>query len=445
MTDDADKIIDMLLSGAAKAGADASDAVVIKSSSHGCSVRLGTLESIERSDDSTIGLRVFIGARNATVSMSSHDENDIPAVIQRAIAMAKIAPEDSYAGIAEPGLLAQDIPDLDLFDDTSKSSEELRELALKAEDAARAVDGISNSDGGHASHSLAEVTLATSNGFLGRYRRSGFGVSVVVLAEKDGRMERDYDFASSVWFEDLPDATEIGTKAATRTLARLGAKRAKTGTFPVIYDNRISASIAGHIASAINGAAVARGTSFLKDKLNEVIAANSVTMTDNPLLKRGLGSSPFDGEGLPRKSRIMINKGKLESWFLDLASARQLALTPQGNARRSGVSPPAPAPCNWIMESGVASREDLISEIKDGFLITEMIGSSVNLITGDYSRGASGFWIEDGAVTFPVTEATIAGNLVEMLKEITPADDPDLSKSTITPSLRVDGMTVAGG
>ena len=447
MTDRFSHLMDMLLERARLAGADGADGIVVGGHGHSVSVRLGEVEAIERSEDYDIGLRVFVGKRSASISTNQLDEGrfdeaSIAELAERAVAMARLAPEDPYAMLATSAQLAQEIPDLDMYDKSSPSAEDLKSRALEAEDAARSVEGITNSEGGSASHDSVDIMLATSNGFSGRYQRSSFGISVMVLSEKDGVMERDYDYTSAVYDEDLKTPQEIGKSAGQRVMERLGAKRPPTGSYPVIYDRRVSSSIAGYIAGAINGASIARGTSFLKDMMGETIASSAITLTDDPLKRRGLGSSPFDGEGLPRQRRVMVEGGVLRGWFLDLASAKQLGLEPTGNCSVGGASP---SPSNWVMEAGSMSRDDLIAEIDEGFLITEMIGSSVSLITGDYSRGASGFWIKGGEVSHPVTEATIAGRLQDMLRSLTPADDLDLSRSMITPSLRVDGMTVAGG
>lgn len=445
MTDNFSTLMDMLLDRARAAGADAADGIVAGGHGHSVSIRLGEVEAVERSEDRDIGLRVFVGKRNASISTSRLDENSITMLAERAVAMAKLAPEDPFAMLAEKDQLATTIPSLDMYDDASPSADELKARALAAEDAARAVKGITNSEGSSASHGVVDVMIATSNGFSGQYKRSSFGVSAMVLSEKNGVMERDYDYSSCVYENDLIDPATIGQNAGERTMKRLGAIRPPTGSFPVIYDNRVSRSIAGHVASAINGSAIARGTSFLKDKMGEAIASSNITLVDDPLRPRGMGSSPFDGEGLARRRRVMVEEGVLKGWFLDLASAAQLGLAPTGNAGRGIGSPPSPGTSNWIMEPGTASPEELIGEIEEGFLVTEMIGSSVSLITGDYSRGASGFWIKDGKISHPVTEATIAGNLADMLMNITLANDLDLTTSTAAPSLRIDGMTVAGG
>ena len=445
MSIDLEQIMSMLLDKARTHGADTADAVVAGGVSEEVSVRLGKLESIERSEDRNIGLRVFVDGRNAIISTASVDAESIDELAARAVAMARLAPQDPYAGCADAHLLATDIPDLDLMDRTVPSSDTLKDLAFAVEDAAQSVKGITNSEGGNASYGTSAVMLATTNGFSASYERSGYGMSTVALAEHDGKMERDYDYSSAVHFEDLKSPEDIGLRAANRTLSRLDARKVKTGDFPVIYDQRVSSSISGHLASAINGASIARGTSFLKDRMGEQITNAAITMTDDPLRPRGAGSSGFDGEGLARRQRIMIENGILKGWFLDLASARQLGLEPTGNASRGTGSPPSPSTSTWIMTAGDVSRDELIAGINEGFLVTELIGSSVSLITGDYSRGASGFWIENGKIAYPVTEGTIAGNLKDMLMTITPADDLDFTRSNITPSLRIDGMTVAGG
>ncbi|MEC8727803.1 MAG: TldD/PmbA family protein [Pseudomonadota bacterium] len=445
MSIDLEHIMSMLLDKARTHGADTADAVVAGGVSEEVSVRLGKLESIERSEDRNIGLRVFVDGRNAIISTASVDAESIDELAARAVAMARLAPQDPYAGCADAHLLATDIPNLDLMDRTVPSSDTLKDLAFAVEDAAQSVKGITNSEGGNASYGTSAMMLATTNGFSASYERSGYGISTVALAEHDGKMERDYDYSSAVHFEDLKLPEDIGLRAASRTLSRLDARKVKTGDFPVIYDQRVSSSISGHLASAINGASIARGTSFLKDRMGEQITNAAITMTDDPLRPRGAGSSGFDGEGLARRQRIMIENGILKGWFLDLASARQLGLEPTGNASRGTGSPPSPSTSNWIMTAGDVSRDELIADINEGFLVTELIGSSVSLITGDYSRGASGFWIENGKIAYPVTEGTIAGNLKDMLMTITPADDLDFTRSNITPSLRIDGMTVAGG
>ena len=437
-------IIEKALSAAKQAGADGADVSFIKGGGLDVQVRLGKVESAERAEDYQIGMRVFVGQKSATISSGQLDDENITKLAERAVAMAKHAPEDPYARLATAEEQAKSFPDIELFDDTSYSTEQLTEIALACEEAALSQAGISNSDGASASSGSSEVLIGTSTGFNASYKRSSFGFSAVVLAEKDGQMERDYDYSSAVFAEDLDKPEVVGRSAATRTLARLGGRKPQTGTFPVIYDKRVSRSLAGHVASAINGAAIARGTSFLKDKMGEQIANASVRLLDNPLLPRGMGSRLFDGETLPVQKRYLVKDGCLQGWLLDLATAAQLGLSPTGNASRSLSGPPSPSVSNFIMEEGETTLDDMIADIDQGFYITELMGSSVSLTTGDYSRGASGFWIENGRITWPATEATIAGNLKDIFTDMMPADDLELTQSIAAPSVFVKQMMVAG-
>ena len=437
-------IIEKALSAAKQAGAEGADVSFIKGGGLDVQVRLGKVESAERAEDYQMGMRVFVGQKSATISSGQLDDENITKLAERAVAMAKHAPEDPYARLATAEEQAKSFPDIELFDDTSYSTEQLTEIALACEEAALSQAGISNSDGASASSGSSEVLIGTSTGFNASYKRSSFGFSAVVLAEKDGQMERDYDYSSAVFAEDLDKPEVVGRSAATRTLARLGGRKPQTGTFPVIYDKRVSRSLAGHVASAINGAAIARGTSFLKDKMGEQIANASVRLLDNPLLPRGMGSRLFDGETLPVQKRYLVKDGCLQGWLLDLATAAQLGLSPTGNASRSLSGPPSPSVSNFIMEEGETTLDDMIADIDQGFYITELMGSSVSLTTGDYSRGASGFWIENGRITWPATEATIAGNLKDIFTDMMPADDLELTQSIAAPSVFVKQMMVAG-
>ena len=320
----------------------------------------------------------------------------------------------------------------------------IRDRASEVEDIALSVKGITNSDGADSSWGEGETLLMTSNGFFGSSKKSNHSVSVVVIAEKNGKMERDYDYSSKVYGEDLKDGEKIGREAAKKTLARIGAKKPVTGQYPVIFDPRVSRSIASHFASAINGSSIARKTSFLKDSLNDKIANESVTLIDDPFLKRGLGSRLFDAEGLGTSKHVLIKDGVLENWLLDLSSSRQLNLLPTANAKRGISGPPAPGITNLLLLPGEASPESIISSISNGFYVTDMIGSSVSMVTGDYSRGASGFWIKNGELSTPITEATIAGNLKDMFMTLKPANDLDFSNSINCPTLLIEDMTIAG-
>lgn len=436
--------IEDVLALARKAGADGADATLAKGTGTSIQVRLGELESVEQADDYQLGLRVFIGQKTANVSTNKLDSTSVGLMVERAIAMAKAAPADPYARLALKTEQAGTLPEIDCFDDTQLSPARLREIATICEAAARANPRISNSEGSSASQATSDVTIANSNGFLGSYRRSTFGFSTVVLAEQDGVMERDYDYSAAVFAEDLDTPEEIGKSAAARTIARLGARKPKTGNFPVVFDRRVSRSLAGHLAGAINGLSVARGTSFLKDSLGEIVANSQITLIDDPLRPRSFGSRAFDGECLPVQRRALIDAGRLTGWFLDLASAAQLDMTPTGNASRSLSGPPSPSPSNLMIANGDLSVDALISDIEEGFFITELMGSSVSLLTGDYSRGAGGFWIEKGVITYPVSEATIAGNLRDMFIQMVPANDIDLRQSTAAPSVRIETLMVAG-
>lgn len=437
-------LIAQLLDAAKVAGADGADAMLARGQSTNISLRLGNVEASERSEDFDIGLRVFIGQRTASISTSQLDSENIINLAERAVAMAKLAPEDPFVRLATDTELTKSIPDMDMFDDTIPDIDRLKDRAAAAEEAALSHRGIKTSDGADAGHGVVDVLIGTSNGFLAGYKRSSHGVSTVVIAEKDGQMERDYDYSSAVYESDLEPAEEVGKSAAGRTLARLGARKPETGLFPVIYDRRVAASLVGTMASAINGANITRGTSFLKDSLGKQVASKGLRFIDDPLRPRGLGSRIFDGEGLAVSQRVMIDDGVLTGWFLDLASATKLSMTPTGNARRGLGNAPSPGTSNFYIENSTISRDDLIANIDEGFLITEMIGSSVDMITGDYSRGAGGFWISKGKIAQPITEATVAGNLKDMFLQITAANDSNLRDSIASPSLYLGGMMIAG-
>ena len=410
--------------------------------------RLGKDETIERYEDFDTGLRVFVGNKIASVSTNDNSEAAIRDVAKRAVDMAKIAPQDDFSLIASQETL-NDFPiqnsiSVDSYDDVEPNIDIIRDRAKEVEDSALSVKGITNSDGADASWGEGETLLMTSNGFFGSSKKSNHSVSVVVIAEKDGKMERDYDYSSKVFGKDLRNSNQIGIEAAKKTLARMGATKPLTGKYPVIFDPRVSRSIAGHFASAINGSAIARKTSFLKDMLNKQIANPAINIIDDPFLKRGLGSRLFDAEGLGSKEYTLIKDGILQQWLLDLSTAKQLNLKPSGNAKRGISGPPSPGTSNFMISPGDVTPENLIKNVSEGFFVTDMIGSSVSMITGDYSRGASGFWIKNGELSIPITEATIAGNLKEMFMTLQPANDIDHSHSINSPTLLIEGMTIAG-
>jgi len=433
-----------LIARAKKAGADAADALYFESVSLSHSQRLGEIEKLERSEAQDLGLRVFIGQRQAIVSTTDHGDDALSELVERAVAMARAVPEDPHIGLAPTELLVTETQDLDLVDTEEPAPEVLIERARAAEDAARAIPGITNSEGADASWGTAHIALAASNGFAGTYRSSRHSVAAAVLAGEGLAMERDYDWASAVHGGDLPSAAEIGRSAGERAVKRLNPRKVKTTKVPVVYDPRIAGGLLGHLSSAISGSAIARGTSFLKDKMGETLFDPAITIVDDPHRKRGLRSKPFDGEGVRATRRAIIDKGKLTTWLLDLRSAHQLGLQTTGHASRDTTSPPSPSATNLSMEPGTLSRDELIGAITDGFYITELIGFGVNGVTGDYSRGAAGFWIENGELTYPVSEVTVAGNLLEMFANLTPANDLVFRYGVDAPTIRIDGMTVAG-
>ena len=437
-----------LVTRARAAGADAADAVFAADAALDVSVRLGSLEDVGRSESEELGLRVFVGHRSASVSTSGDLSSDtLHSLVERAVAMAREAPEDAWAGLAPAERLLHGAPPLlDLDDGGSASPEELRDLALAAEDAARAVAGVTNSEGGGASASRSVWALATSTGFAGGYATTGYGVSASVLAGgSGGTMERDYAHHAARRRDRLDDAADIGRQAGERAVARVDPGRLVSGPMTVVFDPRVGGSLLGHLMGAISGQAITRKTSFLLDALGTRIFAEGVTVRDDPHQPHGMRSRPFDGEGLPLSPTAIVERGMLETWLLDSASARQLGLEPTGHAARGVNGAPGVSPSNLFMEAGTTPPATLIADIADGVYVTELIGMGVNGVTGDYSRGAAGFRIENGAITTPVAEFTIAGNLKDMFLALTPANDLMFRYGTNVPTLRVDGMTVAGG
>ncbi len=438
------ELLTALITRAKRAGAEGADAVLFSSAAVNLTQRLGKPEGIERSESTDLGLRVFIGKRTAVVSSTDISPKALEELAERATVMARAAPEDPFCGLADAADLASDIPDLDVCDGDEPGVATLEARATAAEDAARAVAGVTNSEGADASWSHTSISLATSEGFAAGYQRSRHSISVSVLAGTGTAMEVDYDFSSAIHGADLGDPVAIGKTAGERAVKRLGPRKVASATVPVVYDPRVSRTMLRHLAGAINGAAIARGTSFLKDALGKAIFAPEVTIIDDPHRARGLGSKPFDGEGVGGQRRQVVTKGKLGTWLLDQRSARQLKLRSTGHAARGTSGPPSPSPTNLYMEAGSVTPAELIGDIKAGLYITDLIGMGVNIVTGDYSRGASGFWIEDGAITYPVSEITVAGTLAEMFAHLTAADDLVFRYGTDAPTIRIDGMTVAG-
>ncbi len=437
-------ILDRLIRAARAAGADAADALIVGSVSASVSYRLGKLEDVERSESSDLGLRVFVGERVAFVSSTDLSARALDELPERAVAMAKLAPEDKYAGLAPADRLARSFPALDIEDALEPSPDLLIERARAVEGAAMAVPGITNSEGGGASFGRSAIALATSEGFFGSYAGTSHSVGVAVLAGDGTAMERDYESASARHTGDLESAEEVGRRAGHRTISRLNPRKVKTQDVSVVYDPRVSAGLIGHFAGAISGASIARGVSFLKDRLGQQIFAPGINIIDDPHRLRGMRSKPFDGEGVRNKRTALVERGVLQSWILDCASAKQLGLATTGHAARGTGGPPSPSTTNLYMEPGVIAPDMIIDGIKQGFYVTELMGMGVNSVTGDYSRGASGFWIENSEIAYPVAEVTVAGNLKDMFLHMTPANDLVFRYGTNAPTLLIEGMTVAG-
>lgn len=439
-------LTEALLEAARKAGADAADALAYDTTSQRITMRGGRLETAERSEETQMGLRVLIGQRQALVGVSDTSDATIAAMAERAVAMAREAPEDRWIGLADPADLASgwDAAPLDLMDDRpDPDAAHLEEAARRAEGSALALAGISQAEaaGGHARF---HVHFAGSNGFRGGYGRTEGWVSVSAFAGEGTGMETDWAAESRVHMADVPPPEEIGHRAAERTLARLGARKPKTGTYPVLYDERVASSLIGHLLSAINGNAIARGSSWARDLLGQQVLPAGLSLIEDQVRPRSTRSRPFDDEGLPSRRRAIVGGGVLQGWTLDLATARKLGMASTANAGRGLSSPPTPGTTNTDLTQGTASRDDLIRDMGTGLLITALIGSTINPTTGDYSRGATGFWVENGQITHAVNEVTVAGNLRDMLLRIVPANDAYAHKPTRVPSLLVDGMTLAG-
>ncbi|CTQ32567.1 TldD/PmbA family protein [Jannaschia rubra] len=445
---DLSHLTETLLHVARKAGADAADAIAIDGASVSVDVLKGRLEHAERSEGVEVGLRVLIGRRQACVSASDTGRQTMEQMAERAVAMAREAPEDPHAGLADPSELARDwdIDALDLVDDSAPlDPAALQDMAARAEAAVLAVRGVAQVGSAGAGYGDRRVHLAATNGFSGGYRRTGTSLSCVAITGEGTGMERDYYGDSRVHRADLDTPEDVGRIAGERTVARLGATKPPTGAFPVVYDERVAGQLVGHLLSAINGSAVARGATFLRDALGQPVLPAGLSLIEDPTLPRISGSRPFDGEGLPTAPRDLVTDGVLQGWVLDLSTARKLGMDSTANASRGTSAPPQPSAGNVRLTPGDASREELLARMGTGLLITSMIGSSINPTTGDYSRGASGFWVEGGHIVRPVNECTVAGNLREMLMTLVPANDARLHVGRQVPSLLVEGLTIAGG
>jgi len=437
-------LLTSLLTRTRKLGADSADAVLFHSAAVQVSTRHLKPEGIERSESAALGLRAWVGHKQAIVSSTDISLPAQAELAERVVGMARVATEDADSTLARESLLAREVLPLDLCDAAEPSAEWLMQQCRECEDAALSVPGITNSEGAEAGYGHSVIALATDKGFAQRYSSSHFSVSVSVLAGEGTGMERDYDYASVRHRADLPPAAGIGTSAAARTLKRLHPRKVATAEVPVVFDPRVARSLLSAFAGAINGASVARGTSFLKEAMGQPVFAPGISIVDNPHRMRGLGSRPFDGEGVTGGKIALVKDGMLKTWLLDTRTANKLKLATTGHASRGIASPPTPSSTNLYMEAGTQTPQELMADIKSGFYVTETYGMGVNLVTGDYSQGSSGFWIENGQIAYPVSEVTIAGHLKEMFAQATPANDLEFRYATNTPTLRVERMTVAG-
>jgi len=447
MAETLENLTAQLLDAARKAGADNADALAVHGTSLSIDVLGGKLEHAERSEGIDIGLRVLIGQRQACVSASDTSPDTIATMAQRAVAMAREAPQDPNIGLADPSQLASgwNTDALELADPSPEPPPgDLEEDARRAEAAALAVTGVSQVQAASAGYGQHQIHLAASNGFSGGYARTERAISAVAITGTGTEMERDYKGEGRIFQSDLPSPDDIGREAGERTVARAGARKPPSGAFPVMFDERISASLIGHLLGAINGASIVRGASWLRDALGQEVLPTHLSIIEDPFRRRISGSRPFDGEGLATQTRKIVDNGVLTSWTLDLATGRKLGMDSTANAARGTSAPPSPSVSNIALTPGTLDHQGLMADMGTGLLVTSMIGSSINPTTGDYSRGASGFWVENGQIAYPVNECTIAGNLRDMLKTIIPANDAKPHNARQVPSLLLEGLTLAG-
>jgi len=437
-------LCEKLLDLSVKAGADQASASAAMSEGLEASARDGTIEDIGRSETLDIGVRVIVGTRQASVSASSRKDGALEEMATRAVAMAREAPEDPYCGLPDAQAVAKDWPDLDLCDPAQADADRLRADALTVDEAARAIPGVAKSEGSTASWRRSEIAMVMSNGFAGGRQGSFWSASCSAIAGEGLGMERDYAYGVARWRDDLRALEDIGREAGERAVRRTGPRKARTGAVPIVLDQRLASSIVGHFLGAINGASVARGSTYLGGKLGERLFPERITITDDPLQPRGIGSRPFDGEGLATMPRMLVEDGTLKTWLLDCSTARQLDLKSNASASFGIGSPPRPSSSNVTMTPGTRTPQEMIAGIEDGFFVTEMMGASINSNTGDYSRGASGFWIENGEIVYPVTEATVAGNLIEIFGALEAANDLPTDRAMKVPTLLIEGCHVAG-
>ncbi|MFO0990379.1 MAG: TldD/PmbA family protein [Hyphomicrobiales bacterium] len=444
MTDDLLTLAADLVARAKRHGASDADAIAIDRRTIDVAIRDGATERLEQAEGREVGLRVFVGQSSAIISGSKLDAASLERMAERAVTMARAAPPDPFVGLASVDQLSTEFPDLDLVANSLPDGDRLRAHATETEAAALGVHGVSKSGGADASASERHHAIVASNGFSGSYSRTMTSFSVSAIAGEGTGMERDYDYSAAVHAEDLKSAESIGQSAGTRAVRRLKPRKVESQAVPVIFDRRVASSLAGHLVAAAMGPAIARKTSFLRDKLGQQIFPSSISIIDDPFRPRGLASRPFDAEGLNGARRAIIDQGILTGWFLDLHAARQLGLSPTGNASRGLSGPPGPSPSNLHVAPGAVTPAQLMGDINRGLYVTELIGSGANIVTGDYSRGASGFWIENGELTFPVSEITIAGDLPTIFANLAAANDLEFKSSSNAPTCRVEGLTIAG-
>ena len=438
---------DILHQGKAK-GASQGDLLMVESDSFFVTVRLGEIEKISQAQEKRLGLRLFFGASSATASTSDISKGSIERLVDETCAMARSTAQDEYSGLPAPEECARTFLDLDLLDDSGRSLsvEERTRLALVAEKTALDYDRrITNSEGAEFSNQAGRVIYANSHGFSGEYQGSTYGLSVVPIAALNGMMQRDYWYSSQRKFSRLESPESVGRKAAARVLRRLGARKIKTREVPVVFEPEIAATLLRHLSGALSGYSLYKGASFLIGKLGDKIASELITVVDDGTIPAALGSKPFDGEGLPTGRKTVVEKGVLQSYLLDTYSGRKLGYPSTGNAARSVGEPPGVAPTNFYLSPGSYSPDKIIASVEEGFYVTELIGFGVNLVTGDYSRGAAGIWIEKGELAYPVEEVTIAGNLKEILLNIEMVgNDLEMRDRICAPTVKISRMTVAG-
>jgi PmbA protein len=433
---------------ARKNGASEADAILVEAADTSFRTRLRNFENVERSESRDLGVRVFLkegsGYKTAVISTNNLQKSNVTETVKRAIDIAKMAPADEFMRLAEKGEYTSEIANLKTFDTNEASTEELKNWAFEAEDAALSVNGITNSEGADASFSTSDTVLVTSKGFSGSYKHSGFNVSVSVIAGADMAMETDYEYCYSRFKQDMIPAREVGKKAAELTVKKLNPRKVKSCKAPIIFDRRVSKGLVSSFCSAINGSGIVKKSSFLSDKLEQRILPEFISIYDDPTLEKGLSTEPFDAEGIRGEKMVLVENGVLKNWILDIRSATKLGLKTNGRASRGISSNPSPYSTNVYMTAGKISAADMVKDIKEGLYLTDVFGMGVNNVTGDYSQGASGFWIENGEIAYPVSEITIAGNLLDMFKSLTPANDLEMRYSKNAPTLRIDGMTIAG-